>query len=195
VWIFVVILLITICCVLITFLITSSKGKVVLCLAILLLTSAFVIKIMMIDQPSHAKNIAHNEYMLWSSPGYSKERQLNFSKFTIKATGDHIYVVFTILNESNKTILIEKETLDLALVKPTTSNNKGFTQTIWQWHHDTDLKYKKNEELYLKPQNTFREEIIIDRNEIVSHEATYYINAYYKNELVAQYKVLEGLTK
>jgi hypothetical protein len=76
----------------------------------------------------------HTEMMLWDSPGYKKEPQLNFYKFYIYPDPDKIRVVYKIENISEKVVEIQNA-IDLEVVAgdPKTHSDPGVT--VWKWSH------------------------------------------------------------
>jgi hypothetical protein len=129
------------------------------------------------------------EMMLWKSPGYGKEPQLNFFKFEIYPDSNNIRVVYKIENPSDKVVTIENA-IDLEVVAgdPKTVNDPG--ESVWKWSQNRGDR--KIETTNVAPGGAFKEEINIERKKAQLNQQ-YYINAYYKDELVAQYKIIEGV--
>jgi len=63
----------------------------------------------------------HTEMMLWKSPGYPKEPQLDFYKMEIYPSPENIRVVYKITNTSNKATDIQ-DSLDIAVVSADANN-------------------------------------------------------------------------
>ena len=138
---------------------------------------------------NHSGSKAHTEMMLWKSPGYPKEPQLNFYKMEIYPSPDNIRVVYIIENTSNKATDIQ-DSIDVAVVTgdANTLGNPG--STVWSW---SQVQAQRTVNvLKLEPNKIFQEEILIDRKKVIVN-SPYYINVYYKGELVSQYKIIEGL--
>jgi hypothetical protein len=131
----------------------------------------------------------HTEMMLWKSPGYSKDPQLNFFKFGIYPDSNNIRVVYKIENSSDKIASIENA-IDLEVVagNPQTHNDPG--ESVWTW--SKNRVDRQIETISVAPGGEFKEEINIERKQAQVGQQ-YYINAYYRKELVAQYKIIEGI--
>ena len=132
---------------------------------------------------------AHTAMMLWQSPGYPKEPHLNFFNFEIYSNPENIRVVYKIENKSDKVTQIQNS-IDIALVAGD-ANTIGDPGTII-WHWSEDRQNPKVNIISMAPGQIYKEEIYIDRKK-VNVDFQYYINAYYKGELVSQYKIIEGL--
>jgi hypothetical protein len=131
----------------------------------------------------------HTEMMLWDSPGYKKEPQLNFYKFDIYPEPDKIRVVYKIENISEKVIEVQNA-IDLEVVAGDPKTHSDPEVTVWTWSQNRgDRKIEKTS---LAPGGLFKEEISIERQE-AKVNLQYYINALYKGEIVAQYKIMEGM--
>jgi hypothetical protein len=138
------------------------------------------------NQPGHKP---HTEMMLWKSPGYPQEPQLNFYKMEIYPSPENIRVVYKIENTSNKATDIQ-DSIDIALVAGDANNIGDPGSTVWRWSQVQGER--KVNVLNLVPGGFFNEEIIIDRKKVIIN-SQYYINVYYKGELVLQYKIIEGI--
>jgi len=131
----------------------------------------------------------HTEMMLWKSPGYAQESQLDFYKIQIYPSQKNIRVVYKITNTSNKATDIQ-DSLDIAVVAADANNIGDPGSTVWRWSQV--YGQRKVNTISLAPGEFFNEEISIDRKQAIVN-FQYYINAYYKGELVLQYKIIEGL--
>jgi hypothetical protein len=127
-----------------------------------------------------------NEISLWKEFGYSKEPSLNFSKFAIYPDKHNIRVEYKIENISDNPVNIINE-IDLTVVDSDSKAGDPGT-TLWRWIQNSEKRNIKNTNL--SPGNVYSEEIIINRQE-ANANGQFYINAYYKGELVSQYKIIE----
>lgn len=131
----------------------------------------------------------HTEMMLWKSPGYSKEPQLNFYKFSIIPDLNNIRVNYRIENTSDKVIQVENE-IDIEVLDGDPKSHGDPGKLVWKWSQIRGER--KIDTTSVAPGGLFQEEIHIDRMQAkVSQQ--YYVNAYYKEEIVAQYKIIEGI--
>lgn len=133
----------------------------------------------------------HTEIMLWQSPGYSSNRQLFFFGTEVLANSDKIIVNYKIENKSDKEISIGN-LIDVGLVKADANTIGDPGTLIWLWSENPHEEDMKNIEL--ASGEIYQKDIEIDRRD-VKVQFQYYINAYYDRELVAQYKIIEGIYK
>jgi len=138
---------------------------------------------------SHPGGKPHTEIMLWKSPGYPKEPQLNFFKMEIYPSQESIQVVYNIENTSDKVTDIQ-DSIDIALVAGDANKIGDPGSTVWRWSQVR--KDQKLNTINMSPGEFFNKEISIDRKKSIVN-SLYYISAYYNGELVSQYKIIEGL--
>lgn len=131
----------------------------------------------------------HTEVMLWKSPGYPSNPQLYLFGTEVHPNPEKIIVNYRIQNKSDKAISI-RDLIDVAVVKADANTIGDPGTLIWRWSQNYNEQEIKNIEL--GPGEFYQKEIAIDRKEI-DLQSQYYINAYYDGDLVAQYKIIEGI--
>ncbi|WP_158309027.1 hypothetical protein [Desulfosporosinus orientis] len=135
------------------------------------------------------KKNPHTEIMLWQSLGYSSNPQLYFFGTEIQPRSDKIIVNYKMENKSDKVINI-KNLIDVGVVKADANSIGDPGTLIWRWsQHYKDIGDKTIE---LSKGDIFEKQIEIDRKNL-DIAFQYYINIYYNDEIVAQYKVIEGI--
>lgn|GEM_PF-5966304 len=131
----------------------------------------------------------HTAIMLWKSPGYSSEPQLYFFRTEIYPNPDKIIVNYKIENKSDKAMTIGN-LIDVGVVKADANTIGDPGTLIWRWSQKhNEIRVEKIE---ISQRGIYQKEIEIDRKEI-DIQFQYYINAYYNGEVVAQYKIIEGI--
>ena len=131
----------------------------------------------------------HTEMMLWKSPGYPDEPQLNFFEFEIYPNPESIRVIYKIQNKSDKSTIIDNS-VDLGVVRADANTIGDPGSLTWRWSQNhSEGEFAKTD---LAPGGIYIKEIAINRKEI-DIQSQYYINAYYNGQLVSQYKIIEGL--
>jgi hypothetical protein len=131
----------------------------------------------------------HTEIMLWQSSGYSRNPQLYFFGTEVHPSSDKIVVNYKIQNKSDKVITM-KNLIDVGVVKADANTIGDPGTLIWRWsQHYEDIEDK---DIDLAEGEIFQKQIEIDR-ENLDIAFQYYINIYYNEEIVAQYKIIEGI--
>lgn len=133
----------------------------------------------------------HTEIMLWQSPGYSSNLQLFFFGTEVHPSPEKIIVKYKIENKSDEAITIRKNLIDVGVVKADLNTIGDPGTLIWRWsqkHNEIEIE----ESIELARGEIYQQDIVIDRNNL-DIEFQYYINTYYNGELVAQYKIIDGI--
>jgi len=130
----------------------------------------------------------HAEIMLWHYTGYPKDKSISFSDSQISTAKDKLKVIYRIKNISDKTVNLHGW-IDITLVRADGDKIGDPGTNAWVWSKEVFM----NAGATLKPGDVYAKEVEIDRTKLKFEDTQYYINLLFQGEIVAQYKIIEGI--